>query len=197
MVAGTAMTLPVLPWGWEQMTAASPEAWLAAGYLGVLPSALGFVLWGYAVARLPVATSTSLLYLVPPVAVLIAWGWLGQLPTITELLGGLVVIAGVVIIALGDRVMGRLRDSWSVGRASASTHGHPSRGDKTGKDGRSRMAGRVEQIGRHRRASLDGQLPAHADPRGRLLGALKRAVSTSRIPVQMTSTSQSMKQSFL
>jgi len=45
-------------------------------------------------ANLPVATSTSLLYLVPPVAVFIACVWLGEIPHAGELLGGLVVIAG-------------------------------------------------------------------------------------------------------
>ena len=69
MVAGTVMSLPLLPWGWHDMVAASASAWGSALYLGLLPSALGFVLWGYAVANLPMATSTSLLYLVPAFAV--------------------------------------------------------------------------------------------------------------------------------
>jgi drug/metabolite transporter (DMT)-like permease len=104
MVAGTLMTLPLLPWGWHDLTAASPSAWSAAVYLALIPSALGFVLWGYAVANLPVTTSTSLLYLVPAVAVLIAFVWLGETPRATEVLGGLVVIAGVVLIGQGDRL---------------------------------------------------------------------------------------------
>lgn len=107
MVAGTVMTLPLVPVEWGRLVAASPTGWVAALYLGLLPSALGFVLWGYAVGRLPVAISTSLLYLVPPIAVLIAWIWLGEIPLATELLGGLVVIAGVVVISQGARVVRR------------------------------------------------------------------------------------------
>jgi drug/metabolite transporter (DMT)-like permease len=70
---------------------------------------LGFVLWGYALANLPVATSTSLLYLVPAVAVVIAYVWLGEVPHAGELLGGLVVIAGVVLVTQGDRLREHLR----------------------------------------------------------------------------------------
>ena len=104
MVAGTIMSLPLLPWGWHDVLAASPSTWGSALYLGLLPSALGFVLWGYAVANLPMATSTSLLYLVPAFAVLIAFIWLGEMPLAGELLGGVVVIAGVVLVSLGDRI---------------------------------------------------------------------------------------------
>lgn len=101
MVAGTLMTIPLVPIGWSDLMNASAIGWLNAVYLGVLPSALGFVLWGYTTSKLPVAVSTSLLYLVPPMAVAIAWAWLGEIPTATELLGGLVVVAGVVTVAQG------------------------------------------------------------------------------------------------
>ena len=104
MLAGTIMTLPFVPYGWSELVDSSTAGWIAAIYLGLLPSALGFVLWGYVTARLPIAASTSLLYLVPPVAVLIAWLWLGEVPVAAELAGGLVVISGVVIISQGGRI---------------------------------------------------------------------------------------------
>ncbi|MHA0286560.1 DMT family transporter [Mycobacterium sp. C3-094] len=104
MVAGTIMTVPIAPFGWSDLADATWSGWLGAVYLGVLPSALGFVLWGYTTSRLPVAVSTSLLYLVPPAAVLIAWLWLGEIPTTTELVGGLVVVAGVLTVSQGRAV---------------------------------------------------------------------------------------------
>ena len=107
MLAGTLMTLPFVPYGWSELVDSSTAGWIAAVYLGLLPSALGFVLWGYVTAHLPIAASTSLLYLVPPVAVLIAWLWLGEVPVTAELAGGLVVITGVVIISQGGRITAR------------------------------------------------------------------------------------------
>ena len=68
---------------------------------------VGQSLWGYATAHLPIAASTSLLYLVPPIAVLIAWLWLGEVPVAAELAGGLVVIAGVLIISQGGKIAAR------------------------------------------------------------------------------------------
>lgn len=118
MVAGAVMLLPAVPAGWAQMLTASAPAWWSVIYLALLPSALGFVLWGYAVARLPVVASTSLLYLVPPIAVLIAFVWLGELPVWSELLGGLVVILGVVTVSLGDRSLARFNRRQVAIRAS-------------------------------------------------------------------------------
>lgn len=107
MVAGTVMTLPFVPFDLDGLLSAGAAPWFSAVYLGLLPSAAGFVLWAYAVARMPVAVSTSLLYLVPPVAVLIAWVWLGELPIAPELVGGLIVILGVVVISQAPRMVAR------------------------------------------------------------------------------------------
>ena len=82
------------------------------------------MLWGYAVANLSMATSTSLLYLVPAVAVLTAFVWLGEAPQQSELHGGLVIVVGVGIIGQGDRLHTRLRARRapsSVDRRPAST----------------------------------------------------------------------------
>ncbi|MGW0832078.1 DMT family transporter [Streptomyces prunicolor] len=109
MVVGVLLTVPFAGFAWHDMATADGSAWWSAVYLGVVPSALGFVMWGYTVARVPVATSTSLLYLVPAFAILIAYVWLGETPNPAELLGGIVVIAGVGSVTLGDRLLARIR----------------------------------------------------------------------------------------
>ncbi|WP_181805829.1 DMT family transporter [Streptomyces shenzhenensis] len=98
MLAGTVFALPLLPMTVAAVADAPAGALGAAVFLGLLPSALGFVIWGYAVARLPVAASTAALYLVPPVALLVSFAWLGEAPHPLELLGGAVSVAGVVLI---------------------------------------------------------------------------------------------------
>ena len=109
MVAGTLMTLPLVPLGWSSLSHASGAGWAGAVYLGLVPSALGFVLWGFAATHLPTATLTSLLYLVPPVAVLIAWLWLHEVPSLVELAGGLLVLGGVIIVTRGPAIGAALR----------------------------------------------------------------------------------------
>jgi drug/metabolite transporter (DMT)-like permease len=98
MWAGTFFLLPFVPETLSALGDAPASAILSAVYLGLLPSALGFVVWGYAVARFTVATSTAALYLVPPVALVVAFVWLGEVPKPVELAGGLISIAGVVLI---------------------------------------------------------------------------------------------------
>ena len=109
MVAGTLMTVPVAPFAVDGLLGAGAAAWLAAVWLGLMPSALGFVLWGYAVGRMSVAASTSMLYLVPPAAVLIAWAWLGELPIVAELIGGVIVLLGVITISQLPRILASRR----------------------------------------------------------------------------------------
>jgi terminal-alkyne amino-acid exporter len=95
--AGTLLLAPAIPTLIEVLPHAGTRATLAAVFLGLAPSALGFVSWGYAVARLPVTVAAGSLYLAPPIAVLVGYVWLGETPRLVELLGGAVAIAGVAL----------------------------------------------------------------------------------------------------
>ena len=74
------------------------EVTLAVVYLGVLPGALGFVIWTYALSRAPASIVASFLYLVPVFAIFIAWVWLGEIPLALSLVGGVLSLAGVVLV---------------------------------------------------------------------------------------------------
>lgn len=96
--AGTLFTLPFLPGLLGSLTQAPVPTTLAMVYLGVFPTALAYVTYAHAMARLPASRAASYLYLVSPLAFLIAWAWLGEVPTLVSVVGSAVVLAGVVLV---------------------------------------------------------------------------------------------------
>ena len=45
----------------------------------------------------PASRTASFLYLVPAVAFLVAWAWLGEVPAVFPVVGGFVTLAGVLL----------------------------------------------------------------------------------------------------
>lgn len=72
-------------------------------YLGVAPTAIGFVTWAYALARTTAGRMGSTTYLVPPLALLLAWLLLGETPPLLVLPGGALCLAGVALARTGPR----------------------------------------------------------------------------------------------
>ena len=81
----------------------STIAWMI--YLGVAPTAAGFVLWAYALARTTAGRMGSTTYLVPPLALLFGWAFLGEVPPALVFPGGALCLAGVALA----RTRGRAR----------------------------------------------------------------------------------------
>jgi drug/metabolite transporter (DMT)-like permease len=156
MWAGTVF---VLPWTgsllralWGPGAQAGGAAIGSAVFLGLAPSAAGFLLWAYAMARTDVGRVTLSLYLVPAAAIGIALAWLGQVPGPVELAGGVIALAGVV---LASRVP-----------AGDEDRGHGQAGRRPGQQDQ-QGPGRGEQVRRRvQRAHLLGRLQQRepADP---------------------------------
>lgn len=96
--AGTLFTLVFLPGLPEAVLGAPLETTFAVVYLGLFPTALAYVTYAYALSRLPASRGASFLYLIAPVAFVVAWVWLGEVPTLLSVVGGAIVLAGVVIV---------------------------------------------------------------------------------------------------
>lgn len=94
-------TLLLLPFGGQLAGAirdAPPSATLAVLYLGAFPAAIGYVGWSVVLSRMEVARATTLLYLIPPVAALLGWGFLGEALAPAAALGGAITICGVALV---------------------------------------------------------------------------------------------------
>ena len=71
--------------------------------LGAFPGALGYVLWMWCLAQMPIAKLMNYLYLVAPLSVLMGWLFLGELPSNLGLVGGAITLGGVIYTSRGKK----------------------------------------------------------------------------------------------
>lgn len=96
-VIGMLACIPFAPQLVSEAVAAPPEAIAGIVYLGVVPTALAFTTWGYALARIPASRLGVSTYLVPPLAILLGWLVLGEVPALVAIIGGAVCLLGVAL----------------------------------------------------------------------------------------------------
>ena len=94
---GAVSCLPYAPSLLHQLGHASRATIGWVVYLGLAPTAIGFVTWAYALSHTSAGRMGSTTYLVPPVALLLGWVILGEVPPLLALPGGILCLAGVAI----------------------------------------------------------------------------------------------------
>ncbi|WP_431825077.1 DMT family transporter [Burkholderia sp. F1] len=103
LLAGALWLSPWLPGALGQLGSAPSSTLPAVVVLGVFPAALGYATWTFALGYFGAARAANFLYLSPAVATLLSAALTGERPGIATLCGGLMAIAGVVVVALRGR----------------------------------------------------------------------------------------------
>lgn len=103
---GTLFMLYALPGLGEAILQAPASVSLTLLYLGIFPTVLAYLALAYVTARVGASEATSSLYLTPALAFGIAWIWLGEVPSLLSIAGGVVTLGGVLAATTGGAPAG-------------------------------------------------------------------------------------------
>lgn len=92
---GAVCTLPFAPALIEDLGTASAQATGGLIYLGLVPTALAFSTWAYALTRMDAGRLGITTYAVPPITILMGWLLLGEIPHFLAVVGGVICLVGV------------------------------------------------------------------------------------------------------
>lgn len=82
--------------------------------LGIFPTAVAFLAWGYALSRTSAGRLASTTYVVPALVVVLSWLLLGEVPAPLAFLGGGLCLVGV---AVSRRLPGHRHETGPAGES--------------------------------------------------------------------------------
>ncbi len=115
------------------------KGWVAIAYAGVISMLVAYTLWGWAIERRGVGRTVPYLYLIPVFTGVLALVFLHETPSLSQLVGTVLVFAGIGLARRGstagvraERAAPAARRSATLAHATederATAHAHPSPG---------------------------------------------------------------------
>jgi drug/metabolite transporter (DMT)-like permease len=95
-VTCVALLLATLASG-ESLLPRSPDGWIALFALAWISQAMGQGLIAYALGHLPASFSALVILIEPLTAAILGWVWLGEALGIRQAIGGVIVLAGIIV----------------------------------------------------------------------------------------------------
>lgn len=96
--AGVVALLPFIPQTIGEVGEASLGSIIGAVYMGVGPTAIAFIFWGYAMMHFPAGRVAASTLSVPAIVVVMAWIFLSEVPPGLAIIGGVICLIGVGIV---------------------------------------------------------------------------------------------------
>ncbi|MGG1227749.1 DMT family transporter [Bacillus halotolerans] len=87
--------LVFLPGLWGEFVNASMNSTLSIVYLGLFPTVIPYFALAYVTSIVGASEATISLYVTPALTLVISWVWIGEMPSLISLLGGMVTVSGV------------------------------------------------------------------------------------------------------
>jgi drug/metabolite transporter (DMT)-like permease len=81
----------------SSLASAPLGSWLGVVYLGVVPTALAFTTWGYALGRMPAGQLGVTTYGVPPLVIVMGLIFFAEVPALLAIGGGVLSLLGVAL----------------------------------------------------------------------------------------------------
>jgi len=86
------------------LTTAPGLSILGVVYLGLVPTALAFSTWAYALSHTTAGKLGVTTFAVPPITIVLGWLLLGEVPPVLAIVGGALSLLGVAIARMRPRV---------------------------------------------------------------------------------------------
>lgn len=122
---GLAFLLPGAVWEWmtQDIYLNSTFIWSSLLYLGICASVISFLSWNKAVQQLGPTTTSPFLNLIPLFATTFAVLWLGEPLLLSQSIGGMFILTGVMLTFLWPKLVKRANPSAKAVRTYESING--------------------------------------------------------------------------
>jgi len=97
IISGTCFLFCFTPALFREIGQVPLEIHLTILYLAVFPAAIACILWTWALSKGNTTRVASFMYVTPLLTIIIGWVWIREVPNVLSILGGLIIIAGVVL----------------------------------------------------------------------------------------------------